>query len=302
MNQQVSGYLFEMNSAGLEEFISTKEGALNVIEQLRGGAKSRLPYDQIRAYISALAKRGVYQTYSLPEELPIHRARRLPTNKKCFSSAAELGPPSADETTAYGRCHQPSRPLCYCSLYEDTALAEVNAELGERYVISTFKVPKDIVVIPIGEFDYFRRTRRTYIGHDTPGSAKPYEKALAGEDWVVSALIDAFLADEFIKPATTDTDYKITSAFSDVLLNGDLNPSKQIDAIIYPSVAFREGMNFAILPEAYKSKMELVEAETKIIEITGVFGYGIYSWKQLKTLKPVTSDGVLDWEASPDKT
>ena len=286
-----------MNNMGLDQFVPTKEGALNVIEQLRGGAKSRLPYDKIRAYISALAKRGVYQTYSLPEDLDVCRVRWL-ENKKWFASVDDLGPPSPEKAVAYGRCHQPERPVCYCSLYEDTALAEVNAELGKQYVISNFKLRKDIVVIPAGEFDFFRRTGRTYIGHAIPESENPYKEIHSREDWIVPALIDAFLADEFIKPATTDTDYKITSAFSDVLLNGDLNPSRQIDAIVYPSVAFREGVNFAILPEAYKSKMKLVEAETRIIKITDVIGYGIFEYRTLATLKSVSSEGHLDWETS----
>lgn len=207
MDKQISGYLFEMNNMGLEQFVSTKEGALNVIEQLRGGAKNRLLYAQIRAYVSALAKRGVYQTYSLPKDLDVCRVRLL-ENMKWPTSVNELGPPPPEKTFFHGRCHQPGYPLCYCSLYEDTALAEINAELGRRYVISTFKMSKDIVVIPIGEFDYFRRTGRTYIGHETPESAKPYEEARARKDWIVSALIDAFLADEFNLDFHFDTTFR----------------------------------------------------------------------------------------------
>lgn len=271
---------------------------LRVIEQLRGGAKSRLPYAQIREIMSAWAKYGVYSVYSkIPEELSVHRARRL-GNKKWFEFADDLGPPIPEKTITYGRCHKPKHPLCYCSLYEDTALAEVNAEFGEQYVISTFIMPKDIRLIPVGELDYYRRTGRTYIGNETQQSAEPHEKALGEEDGVVAALIDAFLADEFIKQATTQTDYKITSALSDVLLNGDLKPQKPIDAIVYPSVVFREGINFAILPEPYKSKMKLVEAETKIIEITHVLGYGIFEYRMVASLKSVSSDGRLKWEAS----
>jgi hypothetical protein len=271
---------------------------LSDIEQLRGGAKSRLPYAQIREIMSAWAKYGVYQVYSqIPEELFVHRARRL-ENKKWFEFADDLGPPIPEKTITYGRCHKPKHPLCYCSLYESTALAEVNAEFGEQYVISTFTMPKDIRLIPVGELDYYRRTRRTYIGNETKQSAEPHIEALGEEDGIVAALIDAFLADEFIKQATTQTDYKITSALSDVLLNGDLKPQKPIDALVYPSVAFREGMNFAILPEPYKSKMKLVEAETKIIEITDVLGYGIFVFQLLASLKSVSSDGRLKWEAS----
>ena len=271
--------------------------ALSMIEQLRGGAKSRLSYNQIRALMSEWAKYSVYQVYSIPEELFVHRARRL-ENEKWFEFADDLGPPIPDKTIAYGHCHQPKHPLCYCSLYEHTALAEVNAEFGEQYVISTFTMPKDIRLIPVGELDYYRRTRRNYIGHKMPQSAKPHEEALGENDAHVAALIDAFLADEFIKPATTQTDYKITSALSDVLLNGGLKPQKPIDALVYPSVAFREGMNFGVLPGPYKSKMKLVEAETKIIEITGVLGYGIFVARLLASLMSISSDGRLKWETS----
>lgn len=269
-----------------------------IIEQLRGGAKSRLSYDQIRALMSVWAKLGVYQSYSISaDDLSVHRARRL-ENKKWFEFAEDLGPPTPEQTIKYGRCHQPKHPLCYCSLYEDTALAEVNAELGEHYVISTFTMPKDIRLIPVGELDYYRRTGRTYLGDKNPQSAKCYKKALDEEDGIVTALVDAFLVDEFIKQATTQTDYKVTSAISDVLLNGDLKPLTPIDALVYPSVAFREGMNFAILPESHKAKMKLVEAETKIIKITAVLGYGIFDYRLLASLKSVSSEGRLKWEAS----
>jgi hypothetical protein len=139
---------------------------LSVIEQLRGGAKICLPYGTIRALMSGWAEYGVYQVYSIPKELSVHRARRL-ENKKWFEFAEDLGPPIPEKTISYGRCHQPKHPLCYCSLDEDTALAEVNAEVGEQYAISTFTMPKDIHLIPVGELDYYRRTGRTYIGDET---------------------------------------------------------------------------------------------------------------------------------------
>ena len=69
----------------------------------------------------------------------------------------------------------------------------------------------------------------------------------------------------------------------------------KIDGIVYPSVAFREGTNFAVR-EVFKSKMEPVPAKTKIVEITDVFGYGIFVWKVLASLKSVNPDGSLGWE------
>jgi hypothetical protein len=271
------------------------EGVREIIERLRGGATSRLSYDQIRGRISVLARHGMYQTYKIPNDLPIQRARWI-KDKKWFASEEDLGPPPPEATIDYGRCHQPKRPVCYCSLNGDTALAEITGELGEHYAISTYIMPKGTVIVPVGELDCVRRTGQTYIGHGNPDAANPYLDALDKEDGIVPALIDAFLADEFSKPATTWTDYKITSAFADVLLNGELNPRLPMDAIIYPSVRFREGKNFAILPEVHKSKMQLVVTETKIIEITDVLGYGIFGHRTLATLRSTGTDRRLIWE------
>lgn len=272
------------------------ERVREIIEQLRGGATSRLLYDQVRGFISDLAKQGMYQTYTIPNDLPIQRARWI-KEEKWFVSEEDLGPPPPEATTDYGRCHQPKRPLCYCSLNGDTALAEITAELGEQYVISTYTMPKGTVIVPVGELDYVRRTGQTYIGHGNPDVASSYLDVLDKEDEIVCALIDAFLADEFSKPATTWTDYKITSAFSDVLLNGDLKPRSQIDAIIYPSVRFREGKNFAILPEVHRARMPLDKTDTKIIEITKVLGYGIFGHRTLARLRSSGTDRRLNWEA-----
>lgn len=268
------------------------------IERLQGGATRRLPYEQIRGFIYELAEHGLYQTYAIPSDLPIQRARWI-KGKKWFVSEGDLGPPPPEATIDYGRCHQPKRPLCYCSLNGDIALAEVAAELGEHYVIATYIMPKGTIIVPVGELDYVRRTGQTYIGHANSEAANRYLDALEQENGPVYALIDAFLADEFSRPASTWTDYKITSAFSDVLLSGDLHPHSPIDAIIYPSVRFREGKNFSILPEVHQSKMQLDETETKIIEITDVLGYGIFGHRPLAQLKSRGFDGRLNWESVP---
>ncbi len=299
MNHQVAGCLHEMNDMGLDEFVSSKEGALNVIEQLRGGVAARWDYTMIRPYLLALVNRcateEIYQAYSIPTGLTIQRARKL-ENKIWPTVVNELGHPPPEKTLTYGRCHQPGNPLLYCSLYGETALAEVRAEMGEQYVISTFSVPEGFRIIHIGDIDYYRRTFQPSIGSAEPESSKRYEALLDREnDWVIPALIDAFLADEFIKPATTQTDYKITSAFADILFNL-LHQSEKIDAVMYPSVAFREGSNFAVRSDAYKSKLRLVEAETEIIEITENIGYGIYGLNHLAKLNPVASGSTLNWQ------
>lgn len=295
MNKDALGCLFTMDIDGLQKFVSEKEGALNVIEQLRGGANSRWPYVQVRDVIMALIKQPkhrVYQTYAIPGgEFTVHRARRLRDHEEWFLREKDLGSPPPDKTINPGRCHRPNYPLCYCSLNPEIALSELNAELGDCVVIAEFRFEQNIIAIPVGELDYYRRTGETYLGSAIEGTTKPFDDRLAEPNAVIPTLIDAFLADEFIKPATTNTDYKITSAFSDIILN-ELEPNHKVDAIVYPSVAFRGGLNFAIQPESLKLKMKLIDAV--VIEITDVIGYGIFGRQQLGKLKSVT-DGCLDW-------
>jgi len=278
----------------------TKEGALGIIEQLRGGAKGRLRYEQIYLsigiIIKASARQGVYQPYRMQNELPIVRVRPLEKPGEWFQSIEDLGPLPLHKAIRYARCHRPGRSLGYCSLYLDTALAEVKAELGQQYAISTFTMPTGTMMLSVGELDYFRRTGRTYLGAAVEQSAKIYEEVLDRKDWTLIALFDAFLADEFIKPAETQADYKVTSAMAEVLFHGGIPFPKPIDAIIYPSVAFREGTNLAIRSEFFRAQMKLVEAETKIVEVTDVYGYGIYDYKVLVKLRSVSEDGSLQWD------
>lgn len=279
----------------------TKEGALDIIEQLRGGAKDRLPYEliylSVGILIKASARQGVYQPYCIQNELPIVRARLLEKPGEWFQSIADLGPLPLHKAIKYARCHRPGRSLGYCSLYLDTALAEVRAELGQQYAISTFTMPTGTAVLPVGELDYFRRTGRTYLGEAVERSAKVYKEVLGRKDWALIALFDAFLADEFIRPAETQADYKVTSAMAEVLFHGGVPFPNPIDAIIYPSVAFREGTNLAIRSESFRAQMKLVEAETEIIEVTDVYGYGIYGYRVLAKLRSVSEDGILEWGA-----
>lgn len=74
------------------------------------------------------------------------------------------------------------------------------------------KFEKEITVQPAGELVYYRRTGETYLGSSINRSKEPYDNILKKPNAALAQLVDAFLADEFIKPAIIDADYKITSA------------------------------------------------------------------------------------------
>lgn len=289
----------DFDAAGLEQFLKTKEGLLNVIEQLRGRVSHRWSFETVKSYMKGLVNcHGVHQSHTITGAagLLVHRVRHLERSDIPLR-ANELGAREPEKTSDYGRCHWPGNPLCYCSLYDDTALAEIRAERGQRYVIATYQVKEDLIVLPIGELDLLRRTGETQLGSDLPATREPYRRAAEGVDGNLKLLVDAFFADEFIKPANSPSDYKLTSALSDVLF--DAAWASSLDAIHYPSVAFRAGSNFAIRPNAVEKKLKLLVDETKIVVVKDVLGYGIFETETEAALKSVSDLGELDWGPAP---
>jgi len=290
---------------GLENHLSMREGLMGFVEQLRGGANRRWSFEQLEDIVKALVHNygaEVYQSFTIPEtsKLTIHRVRKLEADTK-LENIAHLGSRPAEATNDYGRCHVPHKPSCYCSLYEDIALAEVNAEAGQRYAIATYEITQDLIVLPIGELDYFRRTGTTYLNCEIPppdNLKDHYHKIINDRDKERAKLrqfVDAFFADEFISPAYDTTHYKLTAALTKILFENQLWKDRP-DAIFYPSVAFRGGYNFAIRPDAEKSKMRLLKELTRIVKVKEVLGYGIYEIEDEYILKSVANDDQLEWE------
>lgn len=278
------------------------QGALEIIEELKGSARERLSHEQIYiaigTIIKASARQGLYQCYQMQSDLQIIRARLLDSPGEWFKHKDDLGPLPPEKATTYQRCHRPGRSVGYCSLYEDTALAEVRAKVNQQYAIATFELQAGSIVLPVGEFDFFRRTGGTYLGEAIEKSARIYRELLKEEDrtHIAIALFDAFFADEFMRLADSGAGYKVTSTIAEVIFHGGLPFPEPAEAIMYPSVAFRSGTNFAVRAEAFSSRLKLVPSETRIIEIVGDFGYGIYEHRDLKKLKSVEDTGELVWE------
>jgi hypothetical protein len=147
MREESDGYLFTMDHIGLQEFVSKLEGLRNVIEGLRGGMKYHYDYKAIRKHVSAMVDAWCgecYRPYSLAHQridqlpqLTLVRARKFTLAKERPLHIRDLGSPKAEDTKDYGRCNVPNEPMCYCALYEDTALAELGAQLGDEFAIAT---------------------------------------------------------------------------------------------------------------------------------------------------------------------
>ncbi len=285
---------------GLPKFVSDFDGLRCAIEGLRGGMKYRYGSSEIRNWVLAMMAgwcgKECYKTYRLSKFLPLVRARRFPLINGKLPCRHDLGSPKPDRTTiGYGRCNIPNKPVFYCSLYEDTALAELDAQLGETFAVATYELRESFLVFPLGEIDYFRRTGQTYIGPAQGDVVDHYREMQAKENWDGIRLLDAFLAEQFLERATSSADYRVTSAFCDILLD-DFGDRGDVDAIMYPSVAFRAGLNFAVTTEAERVKLRLLPKETRIVQITEVLGFGMYKTEDLFILARETEQGGLEWD------
>lgn len=274
------------------------EEHLQLIERLRGGAAARLGYDEVRECLGALVRRAApaYWVHTPPRVLTVHRSRPLGSHEHWRSfTARDLGPPPPDKVRNYARCNRPGQSRLYCSLEENIALAEMQAARDQIHLLTTYLLDRRIRLLPIGELDFFRRTGGlTYLGDSASKIARQYADMVDEPD---VAFIDAFFADEFMRHAATDAVYFLTSALADILLEeSDANPPPE--ALFYPSVVFRGGVNFSIRPEAYASRVNLIAEETKVVRITEVLGYGMYRYETIAWLESCDEEG-LAWSELP---
>jgi hypothetical protein len=107
-------------------------------------------------------------------------------------------------------------------------------------------------------------------------------------------ILDAFMADLFLAPASRASDYNVTSALCDIIFSASNDGWPILDGFSYPSVAHRGGMNFAIHRSAFLTKMEVIHC--KAFEIIESLGYGVYGHKQYAKSKSIAPDGVIEWE------
>lgn len=261
------------------------EEHLQVIERLRGGAAARLGYEDVRALLAKLVKRAApaYWVHTPPRVLTVHRSRPLGRDEDWRQfTERDLGPPPPDCVRNYARCNCPGQSRLYCSLEENIALAEMQAARDQIHLLTTYLLDRKIKLLPIGELDFFRRTGGlTYLGDSASKIARLYAGMVDEPD---VAFIDAFFADEFMRHASTDAVYFLTSALADILLS-DAETEPAPEALFYPSVVFRGGVNFAITPEACATRVNLIPEATKIVRITEVLGYGMYRYDTLAQLE-----------------
>jgi len=232
----------------------------------------------------------------MPREWGTFRGR-IENGTDLFENVSQMSCRDPSDVKDYGRCHRPSVAVYYGANNLDTVLSELSPEVGDRVhvAVSRPKTNAEIVLTAIGEIDHVRRYNRALIGNEeTLAIIRGLLDNVKSDSDLRKILLDAFMADLFLAPASRASEYKATSALGDIIFSASKDGRSILDGFAYPSVAHRGGMNFAIHRSAVLAKMEVIHCMA--FEIIESLGYGIYGRKQYAKSKSIASDGAIEWE------
>ena len=194
-----------------------------------------------------------------------------------FEHASQMGYPPA-QRVKLGRCNFEGQSILYGSSNVETSFLEIGFNEQEPCaVIAQFRLKHGakLTLRPIGELDHCRRYRRSRLG--TPGAAEQLGKLLDDlehYDQTTRWYVDAYLAD-FFSRIRNDTDernlYEVTSRIASALLM-----EEHVDGLIYPSVKHAGGLNFAIKPNVFDERFEIVKYA--LTATVYEHGYGLFEY------------------------
>lgn len=265
--------------------------AVEIIEVLSGGGERRLPWEEIKENVRLLFDVLLGFRADMQDIGVFVRGRQL-YGDTVYSNINELTLRRPEAITSFGRCHRPSQPVLYASLNPETVCSELGLHTGDRVeLIYLEKLPDETFnAMIVGEFDHVRRYGTTSF------SSAPLKADIEGRLATVNKLerlridlADAFIADRFRAPAKNPYEYKITSAFSSLILD-----DMDLDGIVYPSVGHLGGWNFAIKAAAFKKKFRVTQAQ--VCEIYDALGFGMFEPRVTGISDSIRDDGTIEWK------
>lgn len=308
MSSNVSTYntFKELPDSGL-----TMEQALAAMDMLHPDSYARYTWEKLRHLISvAVAGHHAPVIEDTPIK-PMIRGRAVtikpagqyaqPDSTRLLGNLADLSIPPASSVVSYGRCHVPGSPVFYAAFDEATVLGEIAPERGSLVYLLTCAPRPEMTfrTALIGEIDHIRRYGRSSI--------LSLENSQVREilDWIRNAgtqadyvrlVTDAFLAELFSRKAATTNDYKASSAVAGLFLDLDVDNPGTSEALYYPSIANRGGMNIALTRRCYEEKV--IPISCKVVLISAYFGYGIYKTQTIATSTNFGEDGSITWSGA----
>ena len=204
---------------------------------------------------------------------------RLCKDEERFELKTQMLCRPAENNVAQGRVNRSGERFLYASRGNGTCLSELSGETGNRYQLAKFvlRPGATIKALVIGEIEYRHQSNGLSLLADW--GAKQEVTCLSDtggfslEQKCSAIIVDAFIAEQFALKAHKAYDYKLTNWLVTVLLEkGDA------DAVIYPSVQHRGGLNIAIPADVVDSSLVMLDGEYG--QIDRYVGYGMHVLRQ----------------------
>lgn len=239
----------------------------------------RAGYDQIRARIGEMIQGVMFACFTMQIGTVLYRGRK---SSKKLMDVEEIGSPNASLVTDYQRCNKPNDPMFYGAVHPATAVYELNPDIGESVYLSNWTTTEEFLAQTI-----------------------PPDELGKIENDPIRDQIATFFETKFAQPIheTFSSQYKITSAISDVLTSGSIKGElddhlrkNKVGAIKYPSVAMSEYAEcLALRPWLERNCLKLNYVEEVLI--TDV-GDGTISFDR-KDVSSTFANGKIHWAGKP---
>lgn len=232
-----------------------------------------------------------------------YRARKadqsdlVQASQNLFSNVSQLWYPPKEYITKLGRLNKIGEQIFYCCNNLDTALIEVRPEVGDVVTILECQLREDHVPIAMlwGMFEY---AYRNHPGGDLANLRSKFLTKKEDEDKYL--VIHSFLEKKFtqlVEPGH-EHNYKITVAIAEWLMGdefidiGEQRPPA--DGISYESIAWYQGSNLALKPDAADRLYEAISAQ--VFYVTQKTSPMELQAQLLTQSNSIESDGTIKWD------
>lgn len=245
--------------------------------------------------IQELISELTYVYFMIPVTLKaghvIFRGRQVDTDQ-LLPTVNEFYAPCPEKAKVQ-RANMNGESIFYGANSEETVFAEVRAKANSCVNMAAFSVKVDfeITAYLIGEIDHYRRwSKNRFLPQGLEKQSLEVFNSLDPNVALAIHLVDAFLADHFSR--TGKDAYRVSNYIAREFLR-----VQAIDAIIYPSVEFPGGQNYAINDDISKEKLEVKGCTA--IKILNDYGYGSYRGGRYGIARVDHANTLIPW-ITPD--
>lgn len=249
---------------------------------------------EIEAKLQFLTQGYKFLTRQVSTGFHVWRARKL-TQENPLLNIKELSYPPAQIATV-GRLNNENESIFYGALRKETALAEIKLEAGDLVQLAGFKFAKNanknINLAMIGQFWYVFKTGRFELGEDPEGALNGYLNSLTAEEGYKILYIDRFLAELLSAKNASKKNYLHTRILAKIIFE-----RTNAEAIFYPSVKDKQGLNIAIKPLILD--LYFRNSSCSVLKVNKKLKYGMYDYESIYTAEGLDENNDFTWLDRP---